>query len=58
MSLLKPFTEHPASVGESYVEMAVQFDGLGDDCRNVGLFACIHLHGSSGGADHLGGFMH
>lgn len=43
MSLLKPFTEHPASVGESYGEHLVMASGFG--IRMIlGGFACL-LHG-------------
>ena len=43
MSLLKPFTEHPASVGESYGEHLVMAGGFG--IRMIlGGFACL-LHG-------------
>lgn len=43
MNLLKPFTEHPASVGESYGEHLVMASGFG--IRMIlGGFACL-LHG-------------
>lgn len=43
MNLLKPFTEHPASVGESYGEHLVMAGGFG--VRMIlGGFACL-LHG-------------
>jgi hypothetical protein len=43
MNLLKPFIEHPASVGESYGEHLVMASGFG--LRMIlGGFACL-LHG-------------
>jgi hypothetical protein len=43
MNLLKPFTEHPASVGESYGEHLVMASGFGFRMI-LGGFACL-LHG-------------
>lgn len=42
MSLLKPFTDHPASVGETYTQHLAQASGFGLRMLAGGLACLIH----------------
>jgi hypothetical protein len=61
MTLPACLTFHAAGdtrIGKGDVEVAMQFDGLCDNRRNVRFIARVHLYRGGGVADHCGGVMH